>query len=251
MRSPRFLQQNEIFSLLAVFFAIAAGAQQLRLRELEGQLQQFEEAIRQRERLEHELSASLERERVAVSEIARLKSELDKRKTPIITLSEDREEFRFERGKAEVPQPFEQALMNEIIPRLERLSARYNCDAIQVTGHTDAGKHDAEAISNLDALLVPTVVAGSSLTSLKHASNMDLGMLRALAIVQILRREQATGKLARIRYFLPSSAGQMIRPDRRLAAPDEKSDDPSRRRIELHLLNPESAREISDAVDSR
>jgi hypothetical protein len=190
MRSPRFLQQNEIISLLAVFFAIAAGAQQLRLRELESQLQQFEEAVRQSERLKYELCASLERERAAVSEIARLKAELDKRKTPIITLSEDREEFRFTIGKAEVPSPFEQALIKEIIPRLERLSERYSCDAIQVTGHTDAAQHDSKTTSNLDALLVPTLVAGSSLTSLKHASNMDLGVVRISKQDQSVRSKQ-------------------------------------------------------------
>lgn len=241
MRSRRFLQQNEIFSLLAVFFAVIAAAQQVQLRDLDRVRRELQTVLIEKARLEVDLKA-------AVDETERLKAKLAKCKTPIITLSEDRPDFRFESGQAVVLPGFERALLADIVPALEKLSLKYGCDAIQVIGHTDQSRHDQDKRSDLDARLIGAMIGQDTISTLSHASNVDLGMLRALAIVQILKREQATGKLVGIRHFLPYSAGQLIRLDRSLTQSDEREPDSSRRRIELHLLNPDSAKQINDEM---
>jgi hypothetical protein len=241
MRNRRFLQQNEIFSLLAVFFAVVTAAQQVHLRDFDRVRRELQAILQEKARLEIALKAALD-------ENEQLKAKLAKCKTPIITLSEDRKEFRFKPGEANVSEDFERALLTDIVPALEKLSLQYGCDAIQVIGHTDQTRHDPNKRSDLDARLIGAINGQDAISTLSHASNVDLGMLRALAIVQILQREQATGKIAGIHHFIPYSAGQLIRLDRSLTRTDERESDSSRRRIELHLLNPDSAKQINDEM---
>ncbi len=163
---------------------------------------------------------------------------------PIIRMSEEDESFRFELGSAEVSPRFRRAIEEVIVPKLNEQGRKCGCDAIEVVGHTD-GVHVSQRFSELDEKLAASF-AGGKIERLLPGSNMDLGMLRALAVIKILRESRDAGRLKGVTYFFPYSAGQMIRPDQRLAEADIKTPDGSRRRIEIRLLKA-SERRVEEA----
>lgn len=154
---------------------------------------------------------------------------------PIIILNEQEQRFRFQLGSARIPTYFAQALTERIIPLLDSLSESYGCDAIEVVGHTDGVPiHNLE--SNLDSDLAGSFSRGR-VEGLTPGSNLDLGMMRARAIIQLFQQGQLAGWFESIEYFFPYSAGQMIKLDRTLTAIDSEENDLARRRIEIRLLN--------------
>ena len=159
---------------------------------------------------------------------------------PIIILAEKNESYRFPLGSAAVPYVFREALKKNWVTQLDEMSQKYDCDAIEVVGHTD-GVHISRPISDFDDKIIEAIQAGD-IEGIKPGSNMDLGMMRALAIIKILKESQRSGQLKRIKYFFPYSAGQMIMPDRQVVAEDATGPDLSRRRIEIRLLKSETRR---------
>ncbi|MHB2154059.1 flagellar motor protein [Calditrichota bacterium GD2] len=153
---------------------------------------------------------------------------------PIIILSEKEKSFRFDLGSANIPTAFNNALWNQIIPFLDSLSRVYECDAIEVIGHTD-GVPINSWTSNLDQNLI-TYFKNCNVENLSPGSNVDLGMMRALAIIQIFIKSQQKGFLKKIKYFFPYSAGQMIGVNRSLITKDAFDPDKGRRRIEIALF---------------
>jgi hypothetical protein len=161
---------------------------------------------------------------------------------PIIRMSEEDESYRFELGSADVSPRFRQAIEKEIIPKLNERSRKFACDAIEVVGHTD-GVNVTERRSNLDEKLAASLGSDAALLP---GSNMDLGMMRAMAVIRILKANRDAGRLKGVNYFFPYSAGQMIMPDQRLTEADAKTPDRGRRRIEIRLLKA-SMRRIEEA----
>ena len=66
-------------------------------------------------------------------------------------------------------------------------------------------------------------------------SIMDLGMMRALAVLNVLKDSQLEGALQEIDFFLPYSAGQFIDENYQLSLDASESSNSSRRRIEIRL----------------
>jgi hypothetical protein len=153
---------------------------------------------------------------------------------PILIISEETELYRFESGSAEISDEFRKAFEVEFLPQLEQYMRIYRCDVIEVVGHTD-GQAVGTGQSNLDSRLVTAYFDGQ-LDALSPGSNVDLGMMRAVAVIQMLRGYQEQGWFENIRYFHPSSSGQMITKDRALASPTANQADRSRRRIEIRIL---------------
>ncbi len=158
-----------------------------------------------------------------------------KENPPIIILSEQNQQYRFSLGSAKIPHQFKEQLVTRIIPLLDSLSQIYHCDAIEVVGHTD-GVPIRNTNSNLDRFLVPAFNHGQ-VEALNPGSNVDLGMMRSLAIIQILQDSKKKGWLKHIRYFFPYSAGQMIQLDKSLTSRNLIKNNKARRRIEIRLLN--------------
>lgn len=161
---------------------------------------------------------------------------------PIIILSESNQNYRFNSGSAVIPNTLEIELQSSIIPQLNRWSELYECNAIMVIGHTD---DEAVRISNsnLDKTL-NEALKSSSLQSVRPGSNVDLGMMRAIAVLNELRRSKKNGIFSNIEFWLPYSAGQLIKTDDKLDFYYDGSDDKSRRRIEI-ILHKHSKRKYS------
>lgn len=158
-------------------------------------------------------------------EIASLKRD----KPPIITLDEA-SGYTFDSGSPSLSFSFEQAIQKEIIPKLNSILQDYDVDMIEVIGHTD-GQTVSLRRSNLDTDLEGVVLESRSIDSLSFGSNVDLGLLRAIAVAKYIK-QYATGRIQNVRYRFYSAA-QLIPPDGILRVSREA--DATRRRIELRF----------------
>lgn len=151
-----------------------------------------------------------------------------KSSTPII-IDEKSGKFKFPSGRAEVTTGLQRYIETEIMPEIENATKQGNIDFIQVIGHTD-GQATASS-SNLDIGLTPAAAGSQAISSLKAGSNADLGLMRAVAVVQLL---QQTKGFEQVR-FRAYSAAQLYSPDGKLATSNQGADD-SRRRIEIRFI---------------
>jgi hypothetical protein len=159
---------------------------------------------------------------------------------PVIILSEEEPVYRFDSGSAEISLSFRAAFVGRVLPQVERLMQIYDCDVIEVVGHTDSQALQARS-SNLDSYLLSAYNKGD-ISGLAPGSNVDLGLMRAVSVIGMLRDLKSRGKLSRVRFFLPYSAGQCIPPDYHFVQESggEREADPARRRIEIRLLRSSS-----------
>jgi outer membrane protein OmpA-like peptidoglycan-associated protein len=158
---------------------------------------------------------------------------------PIIRLSES-ENFKFATGRADLSSEFQQNLRQkfeqEFLPALNK----YKVDTIEIIGHTDGqvvrSAADASRKSNLDRTLGPVISGKTPVTELHHASNADLGLMRAVSVrlfVQQLLQQSRVKKDVQIRCY---SAAQTVLPDGSPAVtPNDDKPNPERRRIEVRF----------------
>jgi outer membrane protein OmpA-like peptidoglycan-associated protein len=164
---------------------------------------------------------------VSVSSLARGLNE----KPPLLSLTEA-ESFRFDSGSYALSHDFQQALQQRL-PEIRATIQRYRVDTIEVIGHTDG--QPSSGAGNLDRRL-PALPAGDAPTGIQPGSNADLGLLRALAVAEVLRRSlDPDGTTLTIR---PYSAGSLIDPGGRPTPADLKSR-PERRRIDVRFTRQE------------
>lgn len=151
---------------------------------------------------------------------------------PIIILSENNENHRFELGSAAIPEDLQFELEKKIIPELSKWSEQYDCDAIMIIGHTD-GVELSRKNSNLDSYINESL-DNDEVNSLKAGSNMDLGIMRAISVMNVLRKQKHSA-LSKISYWLPYSAGQLISSDDKLVTEYDGKENKLRRKIEIIL----------------
>jgi flagellar motor protein MotB len=146
---------------------------------------------------------------------------------PVITISEV-EVYSFASGQFELTPGFMRYIADKLIPQLGGLAATYSCDVIDVIGHTD--EQPVQTASNLDKSLLST--GNDRSIHLQPGSNLDLGFLRASAVIRAI---QADGRLGAM-HFYAYSAGQTILPGGEIASPEKRPpSDATRRRIEIRL----------------
>ena len=151
-------------------------------------------------------------------------------KPPIITLDEA-SGYTFDSGSASLSPSFERALKEVIVPKLNNILSEYNVDVIEVIGHTD-GQIVTVKKSNLDQELENVVLGRGSIDSLSYGSNVDLGLIRAIAVAKFIKLN-ASGKLGNVNYRFYSAA-QLIPPSGMLQNANRDAD-ATRRRIELRF----------------
>lgn len=144
---------------------------------------------------------------------------------PLIVLSEA-DGYTFPSGTAEISADFARQLNQIIASRVQAEAIACSCDVVEVIGHTDGQLVSTR--SNLDRMLLHAVHSG---TRLSPGSNADLGLMRAWAVADQLRRHPDT---AHLRYY-GFSAAQVIEPLGAYALPNDVADRPERRRIEIRL----------------
>ena len=147
---------------------------------------------------------------------------------PII-IDEKSREFKFPSGSAELTSGLRTHIQTTVIPAIRRATGQGNVDFIQVIGHTDS--QGIGNISNLDNKLTSAAIGTEKILTLKAGSNTDLGLMRAIAVVQFLNQTKGLEKVK----FQAYSAGQLYLPSGELAKIDRDADD-TRRRIEIRFI---------------
>ena len=148
--------------------------------------------------------------------------------SPII-IDEKSGNFKFPSGSAALTPDLKKYIEINIAPEIEKATKKDNIDFIQVIGHTDS--QGISNASNLDGKLTSAATGKDKITDLKAGSNADLGLMRAIAVVQFL---QQTKKLDEVK-FRAYSAAQLYLPSGKLAAQNVIADD-TRRRIEIRFV---------------
>jgi outer membrane protein OmpA-like peptidoglycan-associated protein len=147
--------------------------------------------------------------------------------SPII-IDEKSGNFKFPSGSAELTPDLQKYIQDTILPKIKEATEKGNTDFIQVIGHTDS--QGISNLSNLDGKLTSAATGNEKINALKAGSNTDLGLMRAVAVVQFLN----TKKLGKVK-FRAYSAGQLYLPSGELAKIDRGADD-TRRRIEIRFI---------------
>jgi len=180
------------------------------------------------------LQAELEETRRRIHEltetITALRAEIAilKEQPPIITLAETEARFRFPLGSADLSPTFRGSLSNDVVPQILRAKQKYGIDTVQVIGHTDEVPL-SNLTSTLDKGLIAFIWANAAVTP---GSNTDLAMLRAVAVLKVLRGHADLTDLK----LVPYSAGQvLLPPDDVLSLGQDKGQNPDRRRVVIRL----------------
>nr|WP_232826279.1 hypothetical protein [Cyanothece sp. BG0011] len=106
--------------------------------------------------------------------------------SPII-IAENSGKFQFPSGSAELTPQLKQYLVTEITPNIEKIVEERDIDFIQVIGHTDGQANNQ--YSNLDQHLEKVANGQEFVNILNPGSNTDLGLMRALSVVQELQKK--------------------------------------------------------------
>jgi flagellar motor protein MotB len=149
--------------------------------------------------------------------------------SPII-IDESSGKFQFKSGSAELNPQLKNYISTKINPQIKDILQEREIDFIQVIGHTDGERINKN--SNLDKTLEIVAQGTQPVNKLSAGSNADLGLMRALAVVQEL---QKTG-LQNVE-FRAYSAAQLYLPNGKLA-PINRQADEARRRIEIRFIPP-------------
>ncbi|BAZ43970.1 hypothetical protein NIES4102_09730 [Chondrocystis sp. NIES-4102] len=147
-----------------------------------------------------------------------------------IVIDESSGNFKFKSGSAELNPQLKNYISTKISPEINKTLQEREIDFIQIIGHTDG--EGTKQNSNLDKTLETVAQGTQPVSKLSAGSNADLGLMRALAVVQEL---QKTGlKNVEFRAY---SAAQLYLPSGHLASIDRQPDE-TRRRIEIRFIPP-------------
>lgn len=153
--------------------------------------------------------------------------------SPII-IDESSKKIKFQSGSAELNPEFKKHISETIIPEINKNLQSKEIDFIQIIGHTDGQVNNPN--SNLDKTLEAVAQGRQLVSNLRPGSNADLGLMRALAVVQELQNNDELKNLE----FRAYSAAQLYLPgeDRDILAPVNRQPDETRRRIEIRFIPP-------------
>nr|WP_019505298.1 OmpA family protein [Pleurocapsa sp. PCC 7319] len=148
---------------------------------------------------------------------------------PII-IDESSGNFKFKSGSAELNPQLKNHISTKISPEINKILQEREIDFIQIIGHTDG--EGIKQNSNLDKTLETVAQGKRPVSKLLAGSNADLGLMRALAVVQELQNNGLHNV-----EFRAYSAAQLYLPSGRLASVDRQPDE-TRRRIEIRFIPP-------------
>ncbi|MEA5550710.1 flagellar motor protein [Anabaena cylindrica UHCC 0172] len=162
--------------------------------------------------------------------------------TPPIIIIKDEGDYRFTSGSAEIPQKMSNYILKQIVPEIENRTKQYGINVVEIIGHTD-GQPNGNLASNLDVNLEKVVGGSLSVGQLQAGSNADLGLMRALSVVKVLRDIQKEESRLQGLSFRAYSAAQLILPTGQFAGIARK-EDVTRRRIEIRFTRLGEVQEV-------
>jgi outer membrane protein OmpA-like peptidoglycan-associated protein len=150
-----------------------------------------------------------------------------------IVIDEQSGNFKFQSGSAVLTTQLRGYITDRIIPKIQQTLDEKDgrIDFIQVIGHTDGQEN--RRLGNLDQKLESVAAGQQPVSVLSPGSNADLGLMRALAVIEAIKQ---SGQFPSV-DFKAYSAGQLYDINGNLA-PVNRSADQSRRRMEIRFIPP-------------
>jgi len=148
---------------------------------------------------------------------------------PVIQLP-DNEKFRFPSGDYQLSSAFLKALETDKIPEIKKALTCFGVDTIDIIGHTDGQPNSGSG--NLDSAFLAGKGALNLRKELRAGSNVDLGLLRAIAVQRAVE-SKISKEIPNVLYRV-YSAGSIINVDG-IMEPVTNRDDKQRRRIEIRF----------------
>ena len=236
---------SNAFMILSLFLILAIIKSVFVQSISEANAERSEQLERQLERRSNRVS-SLEGEIARLrgelkdrsSRITQLDQEIERLKSPPIIVLRDSAERKFESGSAELSPQLNQFVEEDLVEQIKTFSQDYQGYIVEVIGHTDAQVNTGN-YSNLDANLERVILGNESPAQLIPGSNADLGLMRALAVVKKLQDNRELRELGL--KFKAYSAAQLYDQSGNYA-PQNRAEDPDRRRIEIRFTPPAEER---------
>ena len=195
---------------------------------LQGQVGNFKNQVTQLQGLVNTSKGELQKKSNRVTE---LEIEIKKLNSPPVIIIRDSKSRRFESGSAEISGNLKGFIESDLVKQIENFAKEYQGYIVEVIGHTD-GQVNKGSTSNLDTQLEQVVKGNKSVSSLTAGSNADLGLMRALAVVQKLQNNSRLQELGL--QFRAYSAAQLYNSTGDYAEVN-RNPDQSRRRIEVRF----------------
>ena len=222
-------QSEQIVSNLERKISILENRLQGKNRQLR-QLQQDNRSLVETLTANQQQVTSLREE---VKQVASLREEVTRlRLAPPVVVIENSGEYQFQSGSAQLPPNLGNYIETQLVDKIEQITQERGIYVVEIIGHTD-GQINVSGSSNLDQQLEEVAVGNKSLSSLTPGSNADLGLMRALVVVQSLQQLQSQGRLQGLE-FRAYSAAQLLTPSGGFAPPNRQAD-AQRRRIEIRF----------------
>lgn len=251
-KKNNFFKEAEIFSLLAFFFLIIIASFQFQANQNITKNQAINKKLMQQIRSLKSTNFSLQKENIQLK--SSLTKDFNKKKFKKSTYPQaipiSSRDLSFKSGLA-VPEEgvtfLRRYLKEMIVPKIENQLKEYDVDMIEIVGHTDGAPISLKG--SLDSHLLNTIANNSDdglnilksmnqFNQLRAGSNVDLGLIRALIVVNTLKDLQKTGECdcKQIKAFRAYSAGQLYLPgNHKKAAKHTSNSDESRRRVEVRF----------------
>lgn len=152
---------------------------------------------------------------------------------PLIVLKEA-EGYSFNTNSATLSKNFKRKLNGSIIKKIKQFAQDYHCDTIEVYGYTDGEPFDdKQGTVNFDNRLHSCLLMGCDIDTISSSSNLELGMQRAVSVVNFITPMLKSSTL--IKIIRPYSGGQFIDSTGKIANIKDTAKNGLRRRIEIRL----------------
>ena len=163
--------------------------------------------------------------------LARLK---EHQQPPLIVLDEAHG-YSFHSSSASLNPKFKTLLTSSTIKKINKFAKEHKCDIVEVYGYTDAQPFSTNGRGGkFDKELHQCLNDGCDIDNIEASSNLELGMKRAVSVVEFLK-PKLIYKNSIIKIIRPYSAGQFIDEQGKIASIENKKGNKLRRRIEIRL----------------
>jgi len=163
-------------------------------------------------------------------------SKLKEHQQPPLIVLDEAHGYSFSSSSATLNQKFRTSLNRSVIDKIRQYAQRYKCDIVEIYGYTD-GKPFSRNVSSrksFDKALHHCLLDGCDIDAIQASSNLELGMKRAVSVVDFLT-PQLIHKNSSIQIIRPYSGGGFIDESGKIASINEVSNNRLRRRIEIRL----------------
>jgi len=163
--------------------------------------------------------------------LARLK---EHQQPPLIVLDEAHG-YSFHSSSASLNPKFKSLLTSSVVKKIDRFAKEHKCDIVEIYGYTDAQPFSTSSRGGMfDKELHHCLSDGCDIDNIEASSNLELGMKRAVSVVEFLK-PKLVGRNSTVKIIRPYSAGQFIDEHGYIASITNKRGNKLRRRIEIRL----------------